>query len=420
VLAGFGAALVAVALGAWLLAATVFKVKVKTAEGEVFIVLEIDQPGAEVFVDGGKVSVTVPGDNKPVEIKVEPGLHNLRIRKEGFEVVTTEVELKAGKSKPIKFRLEPVKVAASSPPPAEKPMPKTRRTDYDHLATGRWIPLLPSAQEFKRLIDEKAYVRNQPKYEDGVLVCRDSGGFSFRHVRGKDAIIRAQLKYRGRSRGNAGLSLRVVKNPTLKYWVAAYFNGGGDFGIGAGRAGVWKDLTVCKLAERYDDYFEFAFAAVGNRLTAYVNGRRILETSVDVLHDDGPMEVAVSSIGIDVAHFRNIEVQVLDKLAAPTPPAPPAPPMDDKGFVPLFNGKDLTGWKTHPDQPGGWTVEGGYLVGRSRNRSAAHHLFSEGGDYENFHLICTGVYNAQPEGEHALSRPCTIPAAGIRSALGHQ
>ena len=29
---------------------------------------------------------------------------------------------------------------------------------------------------------------------------------------------------------------------------------------------------------------------------------------------------------------------------------------DTKGFVPLFNGKDLTGWKTHPKQPGNWRV----------------------------------------------------------------
>src|SRR5262249_6607228 len=33
-------------------------------------------------------------------------------------------------------------------------------------------------------------------------------------------------------------------------------------------------------------------------------------------------------------------------------------------FVPLFNGKDLTGWKTHPDQPGDWKVENGVLIGR--------------------------------------------------------
>src|SRR4051812_35123210 len=53
---------------------------------------------------------------------------------------------------------------------------------------------------------------------------------------------------------------------------------------------------------------------------------------------------------------------------------------DDKGFVQLFNGKDLTGWKTHPKDKAKWAVEDGALVGRG----PAGHLFSERGDYENF------------------------------------
>jgi hypothetical protein len=53
-----------------------------------------------------------------------------------------------------------------------------------------------------------------------------------------------------------------------------------------------------------------------------------------------------------------------------------------KGWVKLFNGKDLTGWKTHPSSPGEWKVEDGAIVGRGNKTS---HLFSERGDYENFH-----------------------------------
>src|SRR5262245_35457216 len=57
---------------------------------------------------------------------------------------------------------------------------------------------------------------------------------------------------------------------------------------------------------------------------------------------------------------------------------------DDKsdGWVQLFNGKDLTGWKTHPDSPGDWKVEDGILVGRGK----ASHLFSDRGDYKDFHF----------------------------------
>ena len=53
------------------------------------------------------------------------------------------------------------------------------------------------------------------------------------------------------------------------------------------------------------------------------------------------------------------------------------------GWVRLFNGKDLTGWKTHPDQPGDWKVENGVLVGRGPQPS---HLFSERADFSDFCL----------------------------------
>ncbi len=54
----------------------------------------------------------------------------------------------------------------------------------------------------------------------------------------------------------------------------------------------------------------------------------------------------------------------------------------NQGWVQLFNGKDLTGWKTHPDRPGNWKVEGGVLVGST----IPSFLFSDGGKFANFHL----------------------------------
>jgi hypothetical protein len=54
----------------------------------------------------------------------------------------------------------------------------------------------------------------------------------------------------------------------------------------------------------------------------------------------------------------------------------------EAGFVQLFNGKDLTGWKTHPDDKARWSVKDGAIVGEG----PAGHLFSERGDYENFIL----------------------------------
>ncbi len=57
---------------------------------------------------------------------------------------------------------------------------------------------------------------------------------------------------------------------------------------------------------------------------------------------------------------------------------------DDRnsGWVQLFNGKDLTGWKTHPKSPGMWEVKDKVLIGRGKKVS---HLFSERDDYTDFH-----------------------------------
>jgi hypothetical protein len=89
---------------------------------------------------------------------------------------------------------------------------------------------------------------------------------------------------------------------------------------------------------------------------------------------------------------------------------PAQPARSDEGWVALFNGKDLTGWKLHPSpnpraykeviavtkddklvgynykQKDGkeaplWRVENGLLIGSG----PASHLFSESGEYTNFH-----------------------------------
>jgi hypothetical protein len=62
---------------------------------------------------------------------------------------------------------------------------------------------------------------------------------------------------------------------------------------------------------------------------------------------------------------------------------------DDKGWVPLFNGKDLTGWKVFPSGTGNWKVEDGILIGSG----PASHLFSERGDYENFQYRIEAMIN---------------------------
>lgn len=59
----------------------------------------------------------------------------------------------------------------------------------------------------------------------------------------------------------------------------------------------------------------------------------------------------------------------------------------EEEFVQLFNGKDLTGWKTHPDDKAKWEVKDGLIVGSG----PAGHLFTERDDFTDFvfRLTCS-------------------------------
>ena len=70
-----------------------------------------------------------------------------------------------------------------------------------------------------------------------------------------------------------------------------------------------------------------------------------------------------------------------EKRAA-VPGESPTPLKTADDYVQLYNGKDLTGWKVFPAGTGNWKVEDGVIVG-SGNLS---HLFSERGDYKDFHF----------------------------------
>ena len=94
----------------------------------------------------------------------------------------------------------------------------------------------------------------------------------------------------------------------------------------------------------------------------------------------------------------SISLDPLRRTARKPPPGRPRAPLEplkapsiasarpsslSSEWVSLFNGKDLTGWKTHPSQPGNWSVNHGILVGSGPQVS---HLYTRRGDYKGFHL----------------------------------
>jgi serine/threonine protein kinase len=118
-------------------------------------------------------------------------------------------------------------------------------------------------------------------------------------------------------------------------------------------------------------------------------GTRVLINGRDCLTAGGKVTAGVLSLwnsGARVAGgrdsqiaFRNIEIKDL------------TPPAAEPGWVQLFNGKDLAGWKMFAPGGADWKVEDGELVGRSPPSSW---LFSEAGHYQDFHLRAEVKINA--------------------------
>lgn len=86
----------------------------------------------------------------------------------------------------------------------------------------------------------------------------------------------------------------------------------------------------------------------------------------------------------------------------------------NNGWIDLFNGKDLTGWKILPEQPGGWSVEDGYLTGRS---NGANHLISVADDYVDFHLRAECRTNRYGNGGIYFRSDGTLNSAGPNKPL---
>jgi RNA polymerase sigma factor (sigma-70 family) len=138
-------------------------------------------------------------------------------------------------------------------------------------------------------------------------------------------------------------------------------------------ADVWKD----------DGFNDMTIRCEGKRVTVTINGRQVLDTRFPSLPDEGIIAWQLHGGSRDIVApeeviFKDIHFTDLSRVPA-------------VGYRSLFNGRDLTGWKTHPDSPGDWRVEDGILVGRGPRKNC---LYSERGDYQDFHLRVEAKINA--------------------------
>jgi hypothetical protein len=294
VLAGVTSAVLVLSLGAWLLAGVIFKTKVKTPDGEAVVVLEINPPGAEVLVDGQQLTVHVPGESQPIEIKVEPGPHQFVIRKEGFRAVTREIEIPTGKAETIKVWLEP-----------KKPV---------NTATG-FVPLFNG----KDLTGWKSLAASKATWEvkDGVLIGSGGRGYLFNdptcyenfHLR-----VEAMIN----DGGNSGVYFRAPFGPTTPQGHPAFGNEAqinithqdphktGSLYV-ANKVAVGLPKTPTELAQ----WFTLEVIADGQHLVVKVNGK-VTADYIELAVGSRSGRIALQVLdAATVVKFRRIEIKEL-------------------------------------------------------------------------------------------------------------
>jgi hypothetical protein len=102
------------------------------------------------------------------------------------------------------------------------------------------------------------------------------------------------------------------------------------------------------LAPKPGEWFPLEIIAEGNRVRVFINGNTAVDYMTTETFTIGRLGL-VRQKGAEV-RFRKMEFKELPPPASP----PPLPDVrgDAKGFVSLFNGKDMTGWKVLPPKAG--------------------------------------------------------------------
>lgn len=130
-------------------------------------------------------------------------------------------------------------------------------------------------------------------------------------------------------------------------------------------------------------------------LTLAVNGKVVTRG-----HDASPRKgyICLESEGSPI-DFRNIRIRELPPSGSL---APGQVASADEGFVPLFNSRDLAGWKAEREHEGHWTVDDGVI----RFDGQGTHLWTSR-SYKDFVLVCDWrfVRPATP-----MDRPTFTPA----------
>ncbi|MDA1143005.1 MAG: DUF1080 domain-containing protein [Planctomycetota bacterium] len=215
-------------------------------------------------------------------------------------------------------------------------------------------------EEFQSLFDGKTLNGWQGSLdgyfaENGILVCK--GGQLFTEKEYSDFVFRFEFKLppggnnglgiRAPSQGNAAyaaMELQILENTAEKYaTLAPYQYHGSIYGVVPARRGFQKKPGEWNYQE---------VIAIGHHVKVILNGEVITDAFLDQVYpmDGKPHPGLLNKKGFigflghgDRVEFKNIRIK--DFAMSPPLPDSPQPNVAPPGYIALFNGKDLNGWK---------------------------------------------------------------------------
>jgi len=286
--------------------------KVQTKDGT--IVLENLPADSVVLIDGDTVKVT--SDGKTFEIRVPADKkHRLEVKKDGFKMFGSEIEVEIDGRKSVAVHLEPIKVPVAVKLPKDLPKTETVVTNTALAASDGFVPLFNGRDlaGWKSLGGSKATW----KMKDGVLSGSGGTGYLFNDGKGY-TNFHLRVEAMINDGGNSGVYFRAPFGPTTPQGHPAF---GYEAQININHKDPNKTgslyLThkvVAGLAQtrtELNEWFALEVIADGPRVVVKVNGA-VTANFIDLAIGGRSGRIALQVLEADtVVKFRKIEIKEL-------------------------------------------------------------------------------------------------------------
>ncbi len=256
------------------------------------LVIEVDDPGLSVTIDGQDVVITGAG---PKEIRLKPGQYKVLTSKDGEVVRQQLVTVTSHGRRVVRVNLEP------------SPQAENVRIEK----SGGWVSLFNG----KDLTGWSVYPPNATpwKVEDGALTTE--GRMSYLVTKRDDYVdfhVRVEAKIN--ELGNSGVYGRTPMGSVFPPGYEAQINIKGDaYQTGS----LWGLVKVTEPLIKPDTWFTMDLIVEGNRVRILVNGKQTVDYTDDAPKwTRGHISLQHHFRGATRVYFRKVEVKELNKPEA--------------------------------------------------------------------------------------------------------